>query len=487
MVILFVYVYRDSIFHLESPPSPANPAGAGGTVTNTASSDNNSVTTAVDFKEDVPWTKAWNAGIAELGQGHFQEALEGFDSARRLAGSNRVKVRGWIQFFEGLTLLAADRPNLSVNSFAKGIDPGAPKGVPAEITPANFVDPLLMVMMNGLPLNELDQAAARMPAWAKALTYLCTGFKHLEEGDLAPAAEFFHRYATVPPTDNDRWAFQMQPLADKLARNCDHALELLREVGELQTAGKVEPANERLQQAIHDTPSSMIKPVLEKRAASLQPALAQLAAEREKQRAEEARRRELQATHDRERAAEEAKFVQSIDPQIIPFLQKYDFRGAHEKYLQVGENVSTPLGRQLLQNRLDATDRLVQFKQQLIADVTRQAFPGDQLHTKSNVPVSGNLTRATDSELFFGTQYGELAQSWTEFLPGELLKVAGSYATTSAASEPAASQARRYLMLALFAKQYGLDRAVDSYSQRAIQLQPAIEAELKRLTGKTQP
>ena len=80
-------------------------------------------------------------------------------------------------------------------------------------------------------------------------------------------------------------------------------------------------------------------------------------------------------------------------------------------------------------------DRLVQFKQQLIADIGRQAYPGGQLRSKNNEPVTGNLTKASETELFFSTQYGELVQAWTEFVPGELLKLGGYYASTFAPSE----------------------------------------------------
>ena len=64
----------------------------------------------IDFRPDAPWVKSWNVGMLQLTQGRYAEAVRGFESALQLAGPSHPWQSQWIQFFEGMTLLVADRP-----------------------------------------------------------------------------------------------------------------------------------------------------------------------------------------------------------------------------------------------------------------------------------------------------------------------------------------------------------------------------------------
>jgi hypothetical protein len=138
----------------------------------------------------------------------------------------------------------------------------------------------------------------------------------------------------------------------------------------------------------------------------------------------------------------------------------------------------------VLQIRLDTAEALADFKRRLAGDFARRPYPGAELRTRTNSTLMGELSKATDEGLHFATQYGEFVHAWADFAPGELAKLGVHYAAAFSATEDAATQARRWFGLAVFARQYGLEKATDAYRQKAVRLQPGIEAPLDRLLNR---
>jgi len=85
----------------------------------------------------------------------------------------------------------------------------------------------------------------------------------------------------------------------------------------------------------------------------------------------------------------------------------------------------------------------------------------------------------------FATPYGELLTDWSDLAPAMLVKIAESYAAAFAESEKPDARARRYLTLAAFAKQFGLDRAASGYARQATQLSPSVRSEVDVALGKS--
>ena len=64
--------------------------------------------------------------------------------------------------------------------------------------------------------------------------------------------------------------------------------------------------------------------------------------------------------------------------------------------------------------------------------------------------------------------------------------LAASYATAAANTETPDVQARRYLMLSVFCRNYGQDKLAGTYSLQATQLSPAVGQELQKIFGDAQ-
>jgi serine/threonine protein kinase len=239
----------------------------------------------VDFTKDTPWLKAWRAATLQLAQGHCTDASLGYDKALQLAG--RYRQRQWIQFFQGLTLLAADHPGDANRALTRARDVTAAPGVPEVITTGNFANVLIEMMLGSIPLADVEAAIPRMPPWAAALTRFTAGFKHLDLGEFEKAAASFGEYRKLDRAREQPWAFSLQALADKYARQSDQAAATVAEIDALSKTGKYQEALAKLNAASTNANLAALKQALLAEQPDLESATAQ---EREKKQEEQARR-----------------------------------------------------------------------------------------------------------------------------------------------------------------------------------------------------
>lgn len=488
-IVWFVWQNRVGIFRLESAPqqTTAAPTAVEHPSTSTApeTSPRPATTTEeVDFTEDAPWVKAWNMAALQLAQGRYEDALIGYDNALQLAGRDRPLHRQWIFVFQGLTLLAADRPSESQRVFIRAVDLRAGRRVPETITTDNFAPVVAQMMLGGLPLAELEGATERMPPWAAALTHLAAGFKHMEAGEFSAAADAFRRYHKLPVDDRNRWAFNLQSLADKLARQCDDAARVLELVAGLEKEEKFDTALETLQAAAKNTKLTALKAALLTREAQLEQAVGRQREQQAQTRGETERRAQERAAQEQQRIAEEKKLLQALEPEVAPAWQSYDFKASQAKYGTLAGKMETAEGRRLLEQRVATAKLLADFKSQLAADFARRPYDRADLQTRNLSQLSGRLVRATEGQLVFATPYGELVTDWRDLAPATLVKLAEFYATTLRPAEKPEQTGRRYLALAVFCKQYGMDRAAAAYERQAMELMPSLRDEAEKILGK---
>ncbi len=479
-VVGVVWKNRVKWFGLESSAAPlASSATTPSPVpaVPTASSSAGETVEIVDFSEEEPWVKAWNVAVLQLTQGHYTEALLGFDTTRTLL-RGRPRHRQWVSFFQGITLLAADRQAESVASFASAADPLVKPQVPPTITTANFVTTLAQMMLGGLPLAELEKAVPRMPSWAAALTHLTAGFKHIEGNEYAAAAEEFRQYKGMATDDKQSWAFNLQPLADKLAHECDNAALTLDKIAKLKKDGKPDELMELLKSAEAKTRIASVKMLLGQDEADLQKTIDQSRQQQEQQEKQEEDAQHQREQRELQKAADETKLLQSADTEAIPLWHAYDFKVVNTKFEALRPQIETAAAHRLLDQRRLTASLLTEFKAQLAADFARRPYDSAGLQTHSSVQLAGRLIRATDTQLVFSTQYGELVSEWSDLAPATLQKIAEDYATAFAQTDKPETIARRYLTLAVFCKQYGLDRAAGIHAQQAIKLAPALQGQL---------
>ncbi len=490
LIVWFVWAYRVSIFKLEDEapvglpalPHTTEPAATtrpAPVVTNLYSD------APIDFQEDARWVAAWNKAMQELGKGNgqYNQAFKAFESARSLAGNERPRVRQWIRFFEGLALLEEGRRGMSVIAFDKGVKPGARPGVPPEITTGNFVDTLLAVMLGAVPLDQLEKETSRMPAWAAALSRVSIGFKYLENRQLHQAEQAFQAYATMPRDERHGWAFQLQPLARRLAQQCRRAQALIRQADELTQSGRPDEAQRRYRSSRPSFPP-LIQPLLEDKETALASALDQLKARREAERRRQEKLQQEAKAREQAKAQTEVADVDALAGSLKPLLRVYDFQAARKRVEAYQPKLTTNPGRQALRLRIAEMTLLVELKQQLIRDFRRRPFPCNQLRKRSGGAPSGDLKLADENELRCETKYGFVPIPWSELPESEIIKLSNHYLRRPPGREDDAATGQRYLQQAVFYRYIvPNDQAMNSAAREALKRLPAQADLIRQLFG----
>ena len=485
VVVWVVWRNRVSIFHLEPGPPPTvertgppAPPPPGPPPAPPVASD------VVDFNENAAWVKSWNNAMAQLAEGRHIEALHDYGVMLKELPGNPSKARKWAHYFSGFAYLLANAPDDARAEFEAVVESAPPPAVFEPAKTGTFVETLANVMIGKLATEKLEEALPRLPAWAAGLSEFTLGFKHLQAGDLSAAAQAFRRYKSRPPDPQQRWAFALQPLADRFAGQCDEATRALVDMGKLADQGKPAEALTLLKAALAKASLSQVQALLQKQETALTQALARQRELQSQAHQDEERRRQQQADAERHRAEEETRRAGALEPELKPFWDKYDFKGALGKCAAIQASLKTDAGRQALEPRLAAARWLNEFKTKLAADFSRQPYARGDLQSRTQVPLSEKLMRASDTDLVFAAKYGEIIIPWTDLPPAELVKLAAFYSAAAARTEKPDALARRALALAVFCRQYGRESAATGYTQQARQLDPALQPEIETIFGK---
>lgn len=166
-----------------------------------------------------------------------------------------------------------------------------------------------------------------------------------------------------------------------------------------------------------------------------------------------------------EQIAAETKTLQAADTELAPVWPQYDFLRIVARYQTL--KLKTPDVKKLVAQRINTAKQLVDFKTQLIADIAFAPYPHGDLVTRAKVTLAGKLAKATDADLTFTTDYGEVAVPWGDLPPAEVVRLAKFYAAERAASETDDAKSRRNALTSAFAKQYGVSMAPAKPAQPA--------------------
>ena len=476
IVICVILWINRAKFGLESSPPPPAP------VETTNKPATPAVAPAeVNFNDDVPWVKSWNAGLRALSQQQFQAALIEAENIRQLTRGH-FRQRQWAYFLEGLTLIAADRAAEAQFSFNKALNPTVAPRVPDKITPTNLVDPLTAYMLDQLSESELTAALPKWPDWAAAFSQIVIALRQ-------PTTPALRAYQNLPVNETQRWAYTLQPLAKKIADEIESIPATVNSITQKKTAGDLAGALQQLRDVHSQTKLSALKTQLDQ----LEAGLLQLQADAEKKIAdqkradEEARQAEIARQQQAAEAAKqtadtEVQQVAAVEGALAGLLANYNFKAVLAKYDALAEKITTPAGKTALEQRRAGARWLLEFKTQLAADFQAKPYDATLLETRGTITKpQGKLARATDTQIYFQLPYGELATDWREVLPGSFQKAGEFYYQAGATTEKPAARARRCVALAAFTRAYR--GKSDVYLKQAAQLDPAIQKEIDAAFG----
>ena len=153
-----------------------------------------------------------------------------------------------------------------------------------------------------------------------------------------------------------------------------------------------------------------------------------------------------------QRTAAELKLIQAGEVELAGLWPKYNFAAIIAHYQALAGQVTTADAKKLLSPKLGTAKQLADFKMQLMTDIAAQPYARGDLLTSKNVTLSGKLTRATDAELTFTTQYGELTAPWSDLPAATVVQLARYYIPAEAGD----AATRRQQLLAAFMKQYNV-------------------------------
>jgi len=434
----------------------------------------------VSFKIEMPWGRLWHAAADQAAKGQVDQAMQTYESLRPML-EKLPNHRQWLDYYEGLVLLSAERAADAAACFARATNQLKRIDNP-QVTTTNFIPVLAAAMLDTVSLAEVEKTARRMPFWAEGLVYFSAGYKYLASGDLPRAGGMFQTYERTLSSEQRRWVFALQPLAGKLGAEIVTAMRTLNETARLHNAGQIETAIATNQAVLATVTLTAVKDKLRERGQALEK---QLETTREQEQAANAaavaaaqRDRERE---DRDRAVTEMRAMQAAETAAKPLWEAFDFKPAAAAFTDATNQVASAERRAALLGRAADMNLLAEFKDQLRASIARKPFEG-ALDIRDDTPVTGRLVRASEKELVFALAHGEFATTWRKLAPAGWRKLGEYYASAFAASDPPEQIARRYLLLAVFSKQFALDPAIiNADADKAATLHPPLRAELDRL------
>lgn len=125
-----------------------------------------------------------------------------------------------------------------------------------------------------MSIASLEAVAPHLPQWAAGMVEVSAGLKRMDVAKFESAALSFRRYLAFQPDTRQRWAFMLQPLAEKLAVDCETAAWVLKEVDDLSREGKYEAALAAVRVAEAGPVLASLQGILHDREMGLQTALA---------------------------------------------------------------------------------------------------------------------------------------------------------------------------------------------------------------------
>lgn len=420
---------------------------------------------AVDFLGDEPWAKAWVDATLEFAQGKYTEAAQRYQEIEEKLTASQAEARQWVALYRGLALMALDR-----NDDAKSELTGA---LATDTQSLTLIVLLLQTGAGHLSAPQLDNAADRQPAWAAGLIRLVVGCRLASVRQFAEAAGAFRRYAELAKTDEQAWAFYLQPVAKKWEVECAAPGEITA----LEKNQKFEEALEKLRAAQDQATLPFVRKALDGHEAGLQAALEKHRAEQAKAQEEAEKKRRAEEERQRQLAEADAPLLQELDRNLAAAWPRYDFPSARSQCATLQPKLQSDTGRKQLAGREALLGLLAEFKAQLVKDFSAKPYAATGLETRAPT-VTGQLARATETAIFFRTPYGEISAPWDNLTPVSLAKMGDDYAATLGQAEPKETGSRRYLLLAAFCRQYGLTRPAATYAAMLEKIAPPLKEQL---------
>jgi serine/threonine protein kinase len=211
-IILLIIFNRHRFFPDSHQPAPGKTNAT--TNLNTPAGE-----TEVSFNPSLPTGKLWQSAADDAVAGNTYKALETLATLRPLL-NDFPRHREWVDLYEGLILLAADKQTDALSRLAGLTNRPSRLDNPQSVSTTNLAPVLAAALLEPARLTELETNARRLPLWAEGLVNLAAGFRYLQGRDLVKAGPALQAHARVVVGRQYQWMFALQPIASELGAEC---------------------------------------------------------------------------------------------------------------------------------------------------------------------------------------------------------------------------------------------------------------------------
>lgn len=332
----------------------------------------------------------------------------------------------WVIMHEGLAALLGGHGKDAQTIYSKLEELGMYSNEPEDRVLANFFVSAAHDVASAKPVPA-DAAGDFTSGGSASLGLLILAVDDWEQSQFDDANALFQQFLAAEPKAPYGWIADYKPLAQKYAADYDAYKKLADAIGSATTL----PQQKVMLDTLHAVQGSLQVPGrLPEKLAGIESDLQKKIAAGE---LEEKRRAEQQA-----RLHEEGeKALAAVMPKYNACVAVYQFTDAADTLSKIeiqDETASTEKA-----NLLKKAQWLQKFKETLISDINITGYPL-QVTKLNNIPIDGQVRRATPMQLEIQTQYGSVAVLWTEMPASEILAMSGYFTGKSMPVEIAPRQ-----------------------------------------------
>ena len=356
---------------------------------------------------------AYNEARFKLIKGRFRLAAAGFRDVYA-SGKLPEPTQSWCAFHEGMTELLDGRSVPAKAAFATLERNIAERGGNMDPQVAGFFRKFATLANTKETVSIADAEAFNRKNY-EAVALLALGLKNWEAGSHADAVTLLRQFQAAEPEGNSAWVGEYRPLVSSYLEEHGLFASVVEDLSKWETKPeRAEAALARIPELKEKIRTMGLRADLRRLEEELAPkVVAALAGVKE-----------AQAKKMAEVEAADEKVLTDAKLRIKGLCETYQFRDALIVIKATEVKTEKHLAdRELLIRRVEW---LVQFKEQLIRDLTATGYSGP-LFRKNNTSLPGGVAAATETHLSIRIGAGSAMVQWNELMPASVLAMAKSF------------------------------------------------------------
>ncbi len=306
------------------------------------------------------------------------------------------------------------------------------------------------------------------PRWFDDFMLFLRAYDHFRAGRPTEGLALTEQYAALSGSEPS-WPYAFRVVAEQWKKKAEEWKQFATDMQRRLARGEAEAVLRQLEAWKSDPASGRFMDGLDERITIAREAVERLRIERERSR-QEAERKAMEA-----KLQEELDRLDGMRAQVLPLLQRREFRAAIDTLDAQTALLTTPEARQILRDTIEACDRMDILRRFIIRSVSEAPFTGARQELRGDVVAArseGIIIRLTGG-------VGEVDRGWDD-VSAKVFADMGLFYVNRAALPPQ-EKAELTLALALYAYYSGVFRPAASLAETAVRLHPDLATTVRRL------